>query len=295
MDYQALQGRTFEKELTPDSGQSRQRHLGRVFRATTDFFVGGGDRYAQLRKMHTACKPGPGGKKVSIKVFDKKGLVGNVTSSIVGVKQTLETFFNNLHATQNLDPAVAQNLQTFTFEVEFFARNSSAAERLAFGKMDFPVYLDSSAGIAPLTQKDGDDFIRNHKLPQLTKVTIKLPTGNEFERTVLKTYEAIESFIKDEDQKVPGIGIPGPYFTPGSQDKCRKIGIIKMNLVENAVPALREQKFIVVLKHELGHMFGMDHEAGTMMDRTYGDSLQHSNYTPRQIRVLSDSLTVLSQ
>lgn len=245
--------------------------------------------------MHTACKTGTGGKKVSIKIFDKKALAGNVTSSLGQVKQNLETFFNNLHATANLPAAVAQHLQTFSFEVEFFTRNSTASERLAFGMMDFPVYLDSSAGIAPLTQKDGEDFITNHKLPELTKVVIKLPVGNEFQRTEVKTYLEIESFIKDEDQNVPGVGIPGPYFKPDSQAKCRKIGIIKMNLIENAVPALREAKFIGVLKHELGHMFGMDHEPGTLMERKIGDSLQHPNYTVNQVRVLNESLTVLSQ
>jgi predicted Zn-dependent protease len=102
--------------------------------------------------------------------------------------------------------------------------------------------------------------------------------------------------MKDEDQKDLGIGIPGTYFIPGKQAECRKLAIIKMNLIKrNPVFDTREPKFISGLKHELGHMFGMDHENGTLMDPSNHEAANHPVYSPNQIRVLNEVLTIISR
>jgi hypothetical protein len=269
--------------------------MGRITRKTTDFFTGGDDRAKKLLGIHPACRLGTGSKKVSIKLFDKKSLIGDTTSSVAQVKQRLETFFNDLDGTLNLPASVAQNLRAFTFEVTLIRRNSSDSERLAFGMMDFPIYLESTEGDQPLTEEGGENLLIDHNMPERTRVTLILSDGG-VQRRWVDTYDEVKSFVKDEDERTPGIGVPGTYFVPGSQARCRKVGIIKINLlIRNIVFELREDKFILVLKHELGHMFGMDHEDDTLMDPKYKDVVHHPDYTVNQISVLSDALTILSQ
>lgn len=263
-----------------------------VFRKTTNKIFGSNDN---LRKVFVPCTAGTGSKKVSIKLFDRKGLIGDATSSVAQVKQRLETFFNGLDATLNLPASVAQNLQAFSFAVTVIRRDSSESERLAFGMMDFPVYLESSEGARPLSQDGGENLLTDHKIPARTRVKKTLSDGG-VQFTWVDTKAEVKSFIKDEDEKIPGLGIPGTYFVPDIQSGCRKLGIIKMNLViRNIVFELREDKFILVLKHEIGHMFGMDHEDDTLMDRKYKDVALHPDYTLDQIGVISEALTILSQ
>jgi len=248
----------------------------------------------RLRKIPTACVSAGGSKKVSIKVFDKKHLVGDATNSIEAVRQKLETFFNHLHE-ESLPPGVAQNLQSFSFEVLFIPRDSTAVERRAFGMMDFPIYLDTTEGAGALTEGPVQDLLEDHGIPELTKVKlIKSDTETQFRN--VNSGDEIKSFMKDEDQKDLGIGIPGTYFIPGSQAQCRKLAIIKMNLIKrNPVFDSREPKFISGVKHELGHMFGMDHEDGTLMDPNNREAANHPIYTANQIRVLNEVLTIISR
>jgi hypothetical protein len=248
----------------------------------------------RLRKIPTACVSAGGSKKVSIKVFDKKHLIGDVTRSIEAVRQKLETFFNRLHE-EPLPPAVAQNLQSFSFEVLFMPRDSTAVERQAFGMMDFPIYLDTTEGAGALTEGPVQDLLKDHGIPDLTKVKLIVSdTENQF--ITVKSRDEIKSFMKDEEQKDLGIGLPGTYFIQGSQAQCRKLAIIKMNLIKrNPVFDTREPKFISGFKHELGHMFGMDHEDGTLMDPNNREAANHPIYTANQIRVLTEVLTIISR
>jgi len=257
----------------------------------TNFFCSKDD---PLRTIPTACVSAGGSKKISIKVFDKKGLIGDVTNSIEAVRQKLETFFNRLHEEQ-LPPAVVQNLQSFSFEVLFIPRSTTAAERRGFGMMDFPVYLDTTEGAGALTEGDVQDLVKDHGIRGLTKVKL-IVSDTETQFRNVNSGDEIKSFMKDEDQKDLGIGIPGTYFIPGSQAQCRKLAIIKMNLIKrNPVFDSREPKFISGVKHELGHMFGMDHEDGTVMDPDNRKAAQHLIYTANQIRVLNEVLTIISR
>jgi hypothetical protein len=257
----------------------------------TNLFTCKDDR---LRTIPPACVSAGGSKKVSIKVFDKKHLIGDATRSPEDVRQKLEAFFNRLHE-ESLPPAVAQNLQSFSFEVLLIPRDSTAAERRAFGMMDFPVYLDTTEGAGALTGGPVQDLFQDHGIPDVTKLK-QIVSDTETLFVNVNSRDEIKSFMKDEEQKDLGIGIPGTYFIPGSQAQCRKLAIIKMNLIKrNPVFDTREPKFISGLKHELGHMFGMDHEDGTLMDPDNRQAANHLVYSPNQIRVLNEVLTMISR
>jgi hypothetical protein len=269
-----------------------------VTRSITDFFCGEDSIADRLRKIATPCLPAKGNKKVSVRIFDKKSLIGDVTSSVEAVRKTLETFLNDLHKTEGLPSAVAQNLQAFTFEVTFTPRDSSADERRGFGMMDFPVYLETTEGTTltrPFTEGDGKDLLLAHAIPEETDVR-KILSDSGVQTTRVHSYEEVKSFIKDDDQKDLGIAIPGTYFRPNSQSLCRRVAVIKINLIKrNLVLDLRQPKFISVMKHELGHMFGMDHETGTVMDPSNRDAMNHLGYEVNQLTVLNEVLTTISR
>src|SRR5215467_1894064 len=147
--------------------------MGSVTNSITDFFCGDESIADKLRKIATPCLPTKGNKNVSIRIFDKKSLIGDVTNSVEAVRQTLENFLNQLHGTNGLPAAVAQNLQTFSFQVTFTARDSTADERRAFGMMDFPVYLETTEETTltrPFTEGDGKDLLLAHAIPEETDV-----------------------------------------------------------------------------------------------------------------------------
>lgn len=269
--------------------------MGSVTHSITDFFSGDESIADRLRTIATPCLPAKGNKKVSIRIFDKKSLLGDATHSVEKVRQTLETFFNGLHQTAGLPAPVAESLHSFSFEVLFIPRDSTLAERRAFGMMDFPVYLDSTDGVAPLTEGGGKDLLLAHAIPERTQVRL-IVSASETQMRGVDSYDEIKTLIKDEDQTTVGAGLPGTYFDPPSQTKCRKLGLIKMNLVNrNPVFDKREPKLIFVLKHELGHMFGMDHEVGTLMDPQYDAVVNRQDYTVNQLNVLNQSLTIIGR
>jgi len=271
--------------------------MGCVTRSITDFFSSDESIAEKLRKIYTPCLSAKGSKKISIRVFDKKSLIGDVTSSVEFVRQTLEAFFNDLHKTEGLPPTVKQNLQSFSFEVAFIPRNSTADERRAFGMMDFPVYLETTEETKitrTFTKGDGQELLLAHGIPEETQ-TKRIVSENEAQLPTVHSYDEVNDFIKDDESKDLGIGIPGTYFKAGSQSQCRKLGIIKINLIgRNLVPEKRQPKFISVMKHELGHMFGMDHEPGTLMDPDNGEAMKHTDFTVNQIKVLNEVLTIIS-
>jgi hypothetical protein len=260
----------------------------------TNIFSGRQNTTGTLLPILPACLPAGASKKVSIKLFDKQHLIGDVTNSVSGVRQTLETFFNRLHETAGVPPNVAQNLQNFSFEVLFIPRDSTPAERRAFGMMDFPVYLADLDGSQPLTEARAMELLRTHGIPQETRTRTTLDDGG-VQTSPVHSLNEVKSFITDGDNKDLGVGIPGTYFMPDIQRRCRKLAIIKMNLVKkNAVIDVREAKFISGLKHEIGHMFGMGHEPGTVMDGDNREAIKHPRYTVNQLRVLNDVLTIIT-
>jgi hypothetical protein len=267
--------------------------MGSVTHSITDFFCGDQSIADTLLPIPTPCLPNGGNRKVAIKIFDKKHLLPGVISSPAVVKQTLEPFYNSLHATAGLPPAVAQNLQNFSFEVTYIPRDSTADERKAFGMLDFPFYLETTDGSNAFTKSDGKHLLEAHGIQKLAKVRTVV-SEHEIQDVNVRPYPDLEGLI--DDDTVLGSGYPGTYFNQNDQTRCRKVGVIKINLIlKNPVVTTRQPKFFGVLKHELGHMFGMDHEPGTLMDKQYKNVAEHQEYTVNQITVISQVLTILTQ
>jgi hypothetical protein len=66
-------------------------------------------------------------------------------------------------------------------------------------------------------------------------------------------------------------------------------------MIENLVPSARRPKLVSVLKHELGHMFGLVHEANTLMDGDYDVNSKIPSYSPDQMWIVVRALQVLLQ
>jgi len=269
--------------------------MGSITRKITNFFRGKDDLAVRLRRMQTACRAGTGGHTVSIKVFDRKNVLSNAAHTVGAVKQELENFFNGLSATPSLPPPQAQTLQTFTFVVTFITRDSTKAELDGFGMMDFPVYLETTEGSSAFTTDAGEALLMAHKIPPTTEVFIPIDDEGTVANEEFEPYAAVEKFIPNP--QAFGAGIPGPYLVPQSQSKCRKLGIIKVNhLIAGINSAVtRQERFVVVLKHELGHMFGMAHVQQTLMDENYDEVVKHPAYTIGQVMIVSNTLSTLAQ
>src|ERR1700730_7555873 len=133
--------------------------MGSITQSITDFFRGKESLSERLRKMQPACRSGNGSKQLSIKVLDRKNVLSDAVHTVSAAKLDLETFFNSLSATPGLAAAIGQDLQTFTFAVTFVTRDSTKAERDAFGMMDFPVYLESTLGSTAFTTDDSKELL----------------------------------------------------------------------------------------------------------------------------------------
>ena len=269
--------------------------MGSVTRSITDFFRGKEDIAERLRRMQPACRGGTGGKRVFIKVFDRKNVLSDAAHSISEAKQDLEAFFNNLSATPSLPAPVAQDLQTFSFDVTFVTRDSNKDEREGLGMMDFPVYIETTIGSTAFTTDEGEALLLAHKIPEITEVFRPTDDEGTVAREPLQSYSAIDKFIPKHDAF--GAGVPGTYLMENSQTRRRKIGIIKVNdLIEgiNSVE-IRQKRFLLVLKHELGHMFGMAHDPNTLMDERYDVAINHPNYSIGQVLILDSTLNILAQ
>jgi hypothetical protein len=248
-----------------------------------------------LQFVFPACLPGTGSKKVSIKLFDKKRLVGDVAASGESVKNTLQVFLDALKTTAGLPASEKQILETFSFEVQYFADAPSTAERLAFGMMDFPVYLESTEAPNAISRSQGKDLLIAHRIPKETFV--KRETGvNQFEIRPTLPYDQVEEMFVAEATSDLGIGVPGTYFARGNdQRRCRKIGIVAVNLVKRNVAELTTRRFFAVLKHELGHMFGIAHHPGTLMDESLAVAIlpENNSFTAGQVRIISQALAII--
>lgn len=214
-----------------------------------------------------------------------------------GTMQILESFYNHLHETAGLATADAQNLQTFNFKVKYLGRDSNAVEKQAFGMLDFPVYLITTSDPSPLTPDEGRTILEAHKIPEhiiLKKFDIN---DSEIFAHVFPYKESgngLENFLSDD--AALGIGMAGSYFFPNSQSLCRKIGFVKVDkMIVNIPFGNRQNKFIAVMKHELGHMLGLLHRNDTIMHPDYDIVLTHPTYTAAQCKIISDALSALTQ
>ena len=250
--------------------------------------------YQNVIKKFTACLPFSGSKIVNIKIFDHKTLLSSTVNSTDEMKAEMIRFFNLMISNPGLKSAVAQNLQTFSFNIDYKAGKPTASERDGFSALDFPVYLESLEGSTSLTAGSAKDLLTEHKIPETSTVK-EIEPGNSTATRPIAPYKAVEDFI-DTDITALGLGIGGPYFVLNSQNKCRKIGIILVDrLTKNITFANRQNRFLHVLKHELGHMFGIAHHKDTIMDEKYSVIQNHPMYLNAQIEIINGAFTELTR
>jgi hypothetical protein len=268
-----------------------------IFKKTTNRIFGSEASIAErLQKVFTPCLAGTGSKKVSIKLFDAKVLVGDVAPSGESVKNDLQLFLDNLKATVGLPASVKQNLETFSFEVAYFPRGPSSAERNSFGMMDFPIYLENTAPPNAISPAQAKDLLVAHRIPETTFVRTKIAV-NQVQTAPVRPYVQVKEMFEDDNTGDLGIGIPGTYFAREDlHTRCRKLGIIEINLIKAFTDDLTTRRLFAVLKHELGHMFGLGHHPGTLMDEKVKVAIrpENSSYTIDHIEILTQALTLIS-
>jgi hypothetical protein len=212
------------------------------------------------------------------------------------VVNDLESFLRGLASQDKLETDVAARLSPITFNVTYEKKKPDQAEIDRFGVNDFPVYLLTATGLFNSTSDDIVSLLHSHRLPQKTLVYIRQRPAVPVPFDIFSYKDIENDWINKPD--VLGFGFPGLYFIPGGQNACRKLGIIKMqgDMIENLPsPDRRRKKIVSVLKHELGHMFGMKHQDQTLMDPKYDVSVEFDSYTNDQLWIAGRALELLLQ
>lgn len=270
-----------------------------LFSKTTRFFRGGLSE--EMRLLPKPCTPGWGSHVVSIKIFDRKGLLGDANLSAGQLKQELESFFDQVKEAAAEISEISPILNAFTFQVTYFDRDSTTQERNEFRVMDFPIYLESMEGASRFTYTDAEERLSTHGIPQKLSVFRYNPSIKKIVPATITDRDGINSVyghVKDflENDTSLGIGVPGAYYVPGHQYICRKIGFIKVDKIVHFVPhARRASKLIKVFQHEIGHMMGLAHDGDTLMDVKYEKNENYPMYSELQLHVISETLTRMSQ
>lgn len=241
--------------------------------------------------------PGRGGKKVFIRVFDEKKLVGPATGlSENETFSELNSFFNGLETTPQIEQRVADVLKEFSFEIIYERRAPTESEKQQFGMMDFPVYLESAEKPSGLTKSDAKKLLESHSMPGLT-YTFLINKQGQLQHAAQDVYGSLEGLMNNGS--TIGLGIPGNYLN-NTQTLCRKIAIILIDRLMSDTHiafSIRQKMFVAVLKHEIGHMLGLEHENGTLMHGNYQVSplIQNNGYEPDHLKIIALALTELSK
>jgi hypothetical protein len=211
------------------------------------------------------------------------------------VENDLETFLNGLDVTPGLDPAIAAGLAPYNFTVKYETNFPTQAEIDNSDVNDFPIYFLTRTGGFISSTDSVVDLLVAHRIPELTFVGRRQGALPQPVLGRVSTYTIITADWQDKPS-VLGFGIPGVYFVPNSQTRCRKIGIIKMqgSMIENLAFPQRRAKIVSVLRHELGHMFGLTHEDNTLMDPNYDVNATFTQYTNNQLWVVMRALDLLT-
>jgi len=268
--------------------------MGSVTRSIKRFFASGDPVATRLQKVFTPCLRGDGTRNINIRIFDKHELVNDMATSDEVVSD-LQTFLQGLAARSDLEPDVLAQLSPITFNVTYANKNPNQGEIDRFGPNVFPIYLLTATGSITATRDDIVSLLVSHRIPEKTFVARRHGDSAPL-LSLVNSYQDIEDDWANKPT-VLGFGFPGTYFIPRSQSVCRKLGIIKMRggMIENLGPSGRRPKLVSVLKHELGHMFGLVHEANTLMDGDYDVNSKKPSYSPDQMWIVVRALQVLLQ
>jgi hypothetical protein len=249
------------------------------------------------RRVYPPCLRGDGSKTVNIQIFDKGEFVNDMATPDELVSE-LQNFLRGLPSQKDLQPDVVALLSPITFNVSYEKKNPSKDEIDRFRINDFPIYFRTATAPFNTPAADIVSLLESHKLPEQTFVfKRRRPDPMPPEPFPIPSYKDIEDDWANKPD-VLGFGFPGPYLIPRSQNMCRKLGIIKMQggMIENlAFGDKRKKKLVSVLKHELGHMFGMKHEEQTLMDPKYDINFRFDSYTNDQLWIAGKALGLLLQ
>jgi hypothetical protein len=207
----------------------------------------------------------------------------------------LRNFLNGMATQSGLDPNVATQLSAITFDVNYAKTSPTQSEIDHLAAGDFPIYLLTATGQTVSSSEDVVSLMVSHRIPERTLVG-RRQDADVMAFSDIQPYKSIEDDWTEQRQ-VLGFGIPGTYFLPNSQTRCRKLGVIKMQgfMTENLQFSLRKKKILSVLEHELGHMFGLAHENNTLMDPNYDNNARFDHYTNDQMAVVAQGLSLLLQ
>ena len=268
--------------------------MGSVTRSIKRLFASDDTVATRLRRIFTPCQRGDGTKSINIRIFDPHELVNEMTTS-QEVVSALENFLQAMAAQTGLEASVAAQLSPISFHVTYARTTPGQAEINQLGVSDFPIYLLTASGLFQSSADDVISLLVSHRIPELTFVGRR----QEPDALVLSQVHAYQTMEDDWAGKpdVLGFGIPGTYFLPHSQTRCRKVGIIKMqgSMIENLPFGQRKAKILSVLKHEIGHMFGLVHESNTLMDGDYKINANFAGYSNNQLWVVGRALQELLQ
>jgi hypothetical protein len=246
----------------------------------------------KVRRVFPACTAEVTGKLVKIIVYDPKRLIESRSDLRAALTQ-VQDFYNGLKNQPGLPADLVSDLGLYSFQAEYKASAPSETEIKQLGRMDFPFYVFHSPPLSPdLTSvEEIQALMERHQVSSILWLRMIDETDPEAQ-AYIGTGDVYESLEKDWiNQLVLGFGFPGSYTFNGN---CHKLGIIKIDAVlANMPPGVSgAQRFRGVLEHELGHMFSLRHEAGTIMNEKYEGGMTH--FSAAQIDVIRDTLKQLS-
>ncbi|MCM3870978.1 MAG: matrixin family metalloprotease [Pyrinomonadaceae bacterium] len=268
--------------------------MGSITRSITALFQGAPSIAERLARIQGPCRGGGGNRNIKVRIFDQHQFINDMATP-AEVVNDLQTFLNGLDTTPGLDPPIATGLAPYNFTVNYETITPSRAQIDSFDVNDFPIYFLTTTGLFKSSTDSVLDLLVANRIPELTFVGRRQDALAQPVLGPVRTYTIIKDDWEDKPS-VLGFGIPGVYFVPNSQTRCRKLGIIKMqgSMIENLPFPKRRAKIVSILRHELGHMFGLTHENNTLMDPNYDVNGTFTQYTNDQLWVVVRALDLLT-
>lgn len=268
--------------------------MGSITRFITALFQGDPSVAERLARVQVPCRASGGNRNIRVRILDEH-LFMNDMATPQDVVNDLRTFLNGLATTPGIDAATATGLAQYTFDVTYETSFPNQTQINAFDVNDFPIYFMTATGVFRSSADSIIDLLVANRIPELTFVGRRPPIGTLPNLAQVRVYTTMKDDWEDKTS-VLGFGVPGVYFLPNSQTRCRKVGIIKMggDMILNLAFPQRRAKIVSVLRHELGHMLALPHENNTMMDPDYDVNATFTQFTNDQLWVVVRALDHLT-